>query len=339
MDNLKQLKEFLFKPKNIVITTHHKPDADALGSALGLSGYLKKLGHTVKVISPSDYPRFLFWLPDNESVVCFGKNNINEIKEIVASADLICCLDFGCYPRLEQMGSIFENANKPVLLIDHHINPTIKPTYNYHDVTAAATAQLIYELIVELGDKDKVDITIGEALYAGILTDTGSFKHPSTTKKVHQIAGELIDIGVNTSKVHNRIYDNNSEERLRFLGYMLSNKLKVLPEYRVAYFTVSAEELKKFNSQTGDTEGVVNYALSIEGMVMSAIMIERNDSVKLSFRSVGDFSVNDFAGKYFNGGGHKNAAGGASSLSLSQTEAKFLELIQKHQEQLLQTKN
>jgi phosphoesterase RecJ-like protein len=339
MENLNQLKEFLSKPKNIVITTHHKPDADALGSSLGLLGYLQKLGHTVKVISPSDYPRFLFWLPYNDSVICFQKNNTNEIKEIVENADLICCLDFGCYPRLEQMASIFENQHKPILLVDHHINPAIEPTYNYHDVTAAATAQLIYELIVELGDKDKIDTAIGEALYAGILTDTGSFKHPSTTKKVHQIAGELIDIGVNTSKVHNRIYDNNSEERLRFLGYMLSNKLKVLPEYRVAYFTVSAEELKKFNSQTGDTEGVVNYALSIEGMVMSAIMIERNDSVKLSFRSVGDFSVNDFAGAYFNGGGHKNAAGGASALSLAQTEAKFLELIQKHQEQLLQTKN
>jgi len=339
MKNLNQLKEFLSKPKNIVITTHHKPDADALGSSLGLSGYLKKLGHSVKVITPSDYPRFLFWMPDNNAVICYSKSNAALVHQLVEEADLICCLDFGCYPRLEQASGIFEKAGKPILLIDHHINPSIEATFDYHDVTAAATAQLIYELIVELGDKDKIDISIGEALYAGILTDTGSFKHPSTTKKVHQIAGELIDIGVNTSKVHNRIYDNNSEERLRFLGYMLSNKLKVLPESRVAYFTVSAEELKRFNSQTGDTEGVVNYALSIEGMVMSAIMIERTDNVKLSLRSVGDFSVNDFARDYFSGGGHKNAAGGASSLTLAETEAKFLELIQKHQQQLLQTKN
>jgi bifunctional oligoribonuclease and PAP phosphatase NrnA len=208
MENIQQLKEFLSKPKNIVITTHHKPDADALGSSLGLSGYLKKLGHSVKVISPSDYPRFLFWLPDNHAVICFNKTNSSEIQDIIEKADLICCLDFGCYPRLEQMSELFENLQKPVLLVDHHINPAIVPTYNYHDVTAAATAQLIYELIVELGDKDKIDTSIGEALYAGILTDTGSFKHPSTTKKVHQIAGELIDIGVNTSKVHNRIYDN-----------------------------------------------------------------------------------------------------------------------------------
>jgi phosphoesterase RecJ-like protein len=339
MENLDQLKEFLSKPKKIVITTHHKPDADALGSSLGMAGYLKKLGHQVSVISPSDYPRFLFWLPGNDSVICYQEQTDKMIRDLVENCELICCLDFGCFPRLEQMAGIFENAQKPILLIDHHINPSIQSTFNYHDVKAAATAQLIYELIVELGDKDKIDISIGEALYSGILTDTGSFKHPSTTKKVHEIAGELIDIGVNTSKVHNRIYDNNSEERLRFLGYMLSNKLRVLPEYRVAYFTVSAQELKKFNSQTGDTEGVVNYALSIEGMVMAAIMIERNDGVKLSFRSIGDFSVNDFAKEYFNGGGHKNAAGGASSLSLKETEAKFLQLIQKHQEQLLQTQN
>ncbi|MDX1904723.1 MAG: DHHA1 domain-containing protein, partial [Thermonemataceae bacterium] len=275
--------------------------------------------------------------PDNASVICYEKRQIPLITELVKQADLLCYLDFGCYPRLEEMSAIFEAVKKPILLIDHHINPNVDATFNYHDVKAAATSQLIYELIDELGDKNLIDVQIGEALYAGILTDTGSFKHPSTTKRVHQIAGELIDIGVNTSKVHNRIYDNNSEERLRFLGYVLSNKLKVLPDYKVAYFCITEEELKKFHSQTGDTEGVVNYALSIEGIVMAAIMIDRGDKVKLSFRSVGNFSVNDFACNYFQGGGHKNAAGGISNLPLAQTEAYFVELIKKHKEQLTQT--
>jgi phosphoesterase RecJ-like protein len=337
MENLSQLKEFLSKPHKIVITTHYKPDADAIGSSLGLAAYLKKLGHQVQVISPSDYPKFLHWLPDNEEVLIYDKNNEKTIENLVHQADLICCLDFSCYGRLEAIAPIFENAQKDVLLIDHHINPSITAKYNFHNVQAAATAQLIYELIVALGDKDKIDVQVGECLYAGILTDTGSFKHPCTTKKVHLIAGELIDIGVNTTKVHNRIYDNNSEERLRFLGYVLCKKLKVLPEYRVAYITVSAEELRRFHSQTGDTEGVVNYALSIEGIVLAAIMIDRTENVKLSFRSVGDFSVNDFAKEYFNGGGHKNAAGGSSTLNLEETEQKFLELVKQHKEQLLQT--
>ena len=337
MENLNQLKEFLSQPKKIVITTHYKPDADALGSSLGLAAYLKKLGHKVKVISPSDYPKFLHWLPDNEEVLAYDKKNEKEIRELVKQADLLCCLDFSCYGRLEQIAHIFENAQKDVLLVDHHINPSIIAKFNFHNVKAAATAQLIYELIVALGDRDKIDTQIGECLYAGILTDTGSFKHPSTTKEVHQIAGELIDIGVNTTKVHNQIYDNNTEERLRFLGYVLSKKLKVLPEYRVAYITVNAEELKAYHSQTGDTEGVVNYALSIEGVVLAAIMIDRPDNVKLSFRSVGNFSVNDFAKENFNGGGHKNAAGGSSSLNLQETELKFLALIKQYKEQLLQT--
>lgn len=337
MENLNQLKEFLSHPKKIVITTHYKPDADALGSSLGLASYLKKKGHSVKVISPSDYPKFLHWLPNNNEVLAYDKNNEKVIEKYVEEADLVCCLDFSCYGRLEQIAPIFENSSKDVLLIDHHINPSISAKFNFHDVKAAATAQLIYELIVALGDKDIIDVQIGECLYAGILTDTGSFKHPCTTKDVHRIAGELIDIGVNTTKVHNRIYDNNSEERLRFLGYVLSQKLKVLPELRVAYITVTAEELKKYHSQTGDTEGVVNYALSIEGIVLAAIMIDRPDNVKLSFRSVGNFSVNDFAKEYFNGGGHKNAAGGSSPLSLEETEQKFLTLIQQHKEQLLQT--
>ncbi|MDW8297449.1 MAG: bifunctional oligoribonuclease/PAP phosphatase NrnA, partial [Raineya sp.] len=324
-------------PKNIVITTHYKPDADALGSSLGWAGYLKKLGHNVKVISPSDYPKFLHWIPGNDEVIIYNTQNTAEIEQAVKNADLLCYLDFSCYPRLEEIAPIFQSVNgsTKTLLVDHHINPSIQATFSYHNTKAAATAQLIYELISELGDKDKIDVSIGEALYAGILTDTGSFKHPSTTRRVHEIAGELIDIGVNTTKVHNRIYDCNSEQRLRFLGYVLSQKLVVLPEYRTAYITVTADELKRFHSQTGDTEGVVNYALSIEGIVLAAIMIDRGENIKLSFRSVGDFSVNDLAAEYFNGGGHKNAAGGTSYLSLEETEKKFLEIIKAKKDELL----
>ncbi len=334
MENIDQLKQFLNSPKKIVITTHCKPDADALGSSLAWAGYLKKYHHQVTVITPTDYPRFLHWMEGNEEVLIYSHKTRTRVQQHFDEADLVCCLDFSACGRVEDMEDILKASEKPTLLVDHHIDPSITPTYNYWDVEAAATAQLIFKLIVALGDKALIDVGMGEAIYAGILTDTGSFKHPSTSKEVHQIAGELIEIGVDTSKTHHLIYDNNTEERLRFLGYLLSEKLTVLPEQHTAYFVVTKEELRRFHSQTGDTEGVVNYALSVEGVVFAAIIIDRGEKVKLSFRSVGDFSVNEFANQYFEGGGHKNAAGGVSYLNLNQTVEKFLQALSEHKQQL-----
>ncbi|HSZ24722.1 MAG TPA: DHHA1 domain-containing protein, partial [Cytophagaceae bacterium] len=200
--------------------------------------------------------------------------------------------------------------------------------------TAAATAQLVFEIITALGDGDLIDVPIGECIYAGIMTDTGSFRHPSTNKQVHLIAAGLMDKGVNTSKVHQLIYDNNTETRLRFIGFSLSEKLIVLKEFHTAYFVINGNELARFESKTGDTEGLVNYALSINGINMAAVFIERPDAIKMSFRSKGDFSVNDFARKYFEGGGHRNAAGGRSSLSLIETEKKFLSTLPEYKTEL-----
>jgi len=336
MQNIEELKAFLGSPKRVVITTHHKPDADALGSSLALATYLKKKGHQVQVISPSDYPRFLHWLPGNEAVLTFEEDNAKEVERYFQEADLVCCLDFSGFSRVEKMADILQSSPSDILLIDHHINPSIPAKYNYWDEHAAATAQLVFRLICDLGDQALIDVAIGEAIYAGILTDTASFKHPTTSKEVHQIAGELIDVGVNTSKVHHLIYDNNTAIRLKFLGHVLANKMYLLPEYKTCYIVISAEELKEYQSQTGDTEGIVNYALSIEGVVFAAIIIEKGDKVKMSFRSVGSFSVNEFAQKHFEGGGHKNAAGGVSALSLEETTKKFLELLPLYQQALNQ---
>lgn len=336
MQNIEELKAFLGSPKQVVITTHHKPDADALGSSLALAAYLKKKGHQVQVISPSDYPRFLHWLPGNAEVLIFEEDKAEVVAQHFAEADLICCLDFSSYSRVEKMSDILQKSPADILLIDHHINPSIQAKYNYWDEHAAATAQLVFRLIGDLGDQALIDVALGEAIYAGILTDTASFKHPTTSKEVHQIAGELIDVGVNTSKVHHLIYDNNTALRLKFLGHVLANKMYLLPEFKTCYIVISAEELKQYQSQTGDTEGIVNYALSIEGVVFAAIIIEKGDKVKMSFRSVGSFSANDFAQKHFQGGGHKNAAGGISELSLEETARKFLELLPLYRKELNQ---
>lgn len=337
MQNLSQLKALIQGPPlKIIITTHHKPDADALGSSLALFNYLKNYQKDISVIVPSDYPKFLFWMPGNNCVINFEESAQSRTKstDLIVNADLIFCLDFSNYERINEMAEMVEKSNAKKVLIDHHLNPSINAEFTMWNSKAAATCELIYELIINFGDRDKITNDIAESIYAGIMTDTGSFRFPATTKKVHLIIADLIDLGVDNSKIHRLVYDNNTEERLRFIGYTLNKRLIVLDSYHTAYIVLSKNELGNFHSQTGDTEGLVNYALSIEGICMAAIIIEREDMVKLSFRSSGDFAVNEFAGKHFEGGGHKNAAGGKSPLSLHDTLEKFLNLLPIYQNQL-----
>lgn len=336
MHNIAALAELLENPKQILITTHHKPDADALGSSLGLAGYLKKKGHQVTVVTPSDYPDFLNWMAGNEDVIIYSAANDHLVQKLIQQADVIFCLDFSALGRINEMGEYIRQAPAKKVLIDHHLEPENFAEIVFSDTSAAATAELVFEVIRDLGDQDLIDVKIGECLYAGIMTDTGSFRHPSTSRNVHLIIAELLHIGVNTSNIHRLIYDSHTESRLRFLGYVLKDKLTVLREFKTAYIAISAAELKEYDSKTGDTEGLVNFALSMEGVVFAAVIIDRVSAIKISFRSVGDFSVNDFARKHFEGGGHRNAAGGISYLSLDETVRKFVSLLPEYQTQLLQ---
>lgn len=327
-------RDALSRPRRVVITTHHKPDADALGSSLGLAGYLKKKGHQVTVITPTDYPDFLAWMKGNDDVIVFEAGNQERAAAFVADAELICCLDFSSLARINKLGELVRQSPAEKVLIDHHLEPEDFAKYTFWTTEASSTAELVFQLIVDLGDKSLIDPEIGDALYAGIMTDTGSFKHPSTTARTHEVVAELIRLGTNVHKVSKLIYDNNTLERLRFLGYTLSEKLQVLPELNTAFIAISAEELKKYNSRTGDTEGLVNYALSIQGVVMAALIVDQTEAVKISFRSIGEFSVNAFARTHFEGGGHKNAAGGVSYLPLEDTVNKFVGLLPQYKEQL-----
>ncbi|PSR56548.1 DHH family phosphoesterase [Adhaeribacter arboris] len=335
MQQITALKELLQEPKEILITTHHKPDADALGSSLGLAGYLKKKGHVVTVVTPSDYPDFLNWMNGNNEVITYDPAVNDElVQKLINQANVIFCLDFSSLSRINEMGPYVREAPGTKVLVDHHLEPENFAQICFSDTNAAATAELVFELIRDLGDQSLIDVHIGECLYAGIMTDTGSFRHPSTSRNVHLIIAELLHVGVNTSNIHRLIYDSHTETRLRFLGYVLKDKLTVLREFRTAYIAITADELKKYDSKTGDTEGLVNFALSIEGVVFAALIIDRNNAVKMSFRSVGDFSVNDFARKHFQGGGHRNAAGGISYDSLPETVAKFLKTLPEYKDQL-----
>lgn len=335
MQNLSAFKAFLSQSRKIVILTHFKPDADALGSSLGLAGYLKKKGHKVNVITPSDYPDFLNWMPGNSEVLVFQKEKPKNAATLISQSEMVFCLDFSSLKRINELGEMVEKATAKKVLIDHHLEPENFADFEQWDVKAASTAELVFKLIRDLGDEELVDASIANCLYAGLMTDTGGFRHPNTTYEVFQIAAALVARGADPSAVSKLIYDTNTIERLRLMGFVLSEKLNVLPEYRTAYITLSGEELKKFSSQTGDTEGLVNFGLSIKDVRLSVLISDRKENIKLSFRSLGEFNVNEFARKHFEGGGHKNAAGGQTNLSLEETLKKFLELLPQYKDQLL----
>jgi phosphoesterase RecJ-like protein len=322
----------LDSPKKIVITTHPNPDADALGSSLGLMHFLTGLGHAATVITPTGYPDFLYWMAGNEQVIAYREEVHDKVVGLIESSELIFCLDFSSTHRLKKMEPLILSATAQKILIDHHLDPDDFADYQLWDTKAAATAELIYDFILMMDRREQITPDIANCLYAGIMTDTGSFKHPSTTAKVHTIVSDLINLGANVNYVSREIYDTNSHSRLKFLGYALSEKLVVHPELQVAYLTVSKDDFRRFDLKSGDTEGIVNYALSIRGIVMATIIIEREEEVKLSFRSIGNYSVNTFAGKYFNGGGHKNASGGSSNTSLEDTVERFESLIQDYKD-------
>src|SRR6187551_1645715 len=335
MQNLKAFEEYVSENRRVVIVTHVKPDADALGSSLGLAAYLKKKKHNVTVIAPSDYPEFLEWMPGNDDVVVFEKEKPASCASLIQQSDLIFCLDFSSLNRINELGEMVRQSSAKKVLIDHHLEPEDFADFVKWDGTAASTAELIYLLIKELGDEDLIDSGLADCLYAGIMTDTGGFRHSNTNYKVLHIASELVRHGANPYSVSKLIYETNSVERLRLLGFVLSEKLKVLPEYNTAYMVLTADDLKRFASQTGDTEGLVNYGLSIKGVRLSVMISDRRDNIKLSFRSLGSFSVNDMARIHFEGGGHRNAAGGQTSLTLEQTVKKFLDILPLYKDQLI----
>ena len=320
-----ELQSILNNKSKVVIVTHKNPDGDAMGSSLGLLGVLNKKGCNTVVIVPTEYPDFLSWIKGNESVLTWGKNN-KYIKKSIIEADVLFCLDFNALHRIDLLGELISKAKGKKVMIDHHQQPENFVDYMMSDTSASSTAEMVYEFIEKLGYDDLIDVNIGEALYCGIMTDTGSFRFPSTTHKTHTIVGKIIQKGANHSMVHRRIYDSNSQRRLKLVGYCLMN-MEVLDRYKVAIIKVSKEDHETFNIQKGDTEGIVNYGLSMPHIRCSVFFREDNDIVKISFRSKDDYDVNEFARNYFNGGGHINAAGGMSKDSLEVTIDKFKKII------------
>ena len=328
---MQELKNLLSAKQNVVITTHVNPDGDAIGSSVALLNFLIKMGHDVSVIVPNDYPDFLKWMKNDELIINYS-NSKNESQDKIKNASLIFCLDFNNLNRINEIGDYISESKAKKVLIDHHLDPSDFYDFKIHDVKASATAELVYNFLIEL-DSNAVDKDISEALYTGILTDTGSFKF-SMSPKVHKIVSDLMIRGVNIGFINNKIYDSNSLDKLKLIGYALSEKLEVISNGNAAYIVLSRKDLKDHNFKKGDTEGLVNYALSISNVNMAVLIIETKERIKFSFRSIGQFSVNEFAKKYFNGGGHKNAAGGSLEDKLSVALDKFLNDISKYSKDL-----
>lgn len=328
-EDIEIVKNLLASPKKIAIIPHRSPDGDAMGSTLALYNFLKKLNHQPIVISPNDFPGFLAWLPGSESVLVY-ENEKESVTKVLQSAELVFTLDFNALHRTGEMEQVLQKLKVPFVMIDHHQKPDNYALVTYSDTSIGSTCQMIYEFISSLGKKDLLDKTIATCLYTGIMTDSGSFRFPSTTSTTHRIVADLIDLGVNNSEIHNLVFDDNSFNRLQLLGRALQN-MKVFPEYKTAYTTLSQNELDEFHYKKGDTEGFVNYGLTIKGINFAAIFIENRDenSIKISFRSQGEFDVNQFSRENFNGGGHINAAGGKSTLSMEETTKKFENLLTK----------
>ena len=324
--DLNRFSEILGINKRIVILSHKSPDGDSIGSSIAMYHFLSQLGHQCSLITPDRAPDFLMWLDGADKLKSY-EYHTKEVRNDIYHAEWIFCLDFNAENRVGDLTELLTNAPARKFNIDHHQEPQHFADYEYIETDASSTAQLVYELIVQTKHADLMNKSIAEALYVGIMTDTGSFRFSSTTASTHRVIAALIEAGAENSLIHQKVFDSSTEERLRLLGYSISKKMRIFPENGFAVIALSEAELNEFNYQKGDTEGIVNYPLSIQAVLVSVFISAKDDKVKMSFRSKGNIAVNGIANKYFDGGGHINAAGGISDLPLIETEEKVIEIL------------
>ncbi len=327
------LKEKIQLSRNILITTHHNPDGDAIGSSLALRLLLQRIGKKANILVPNTIPDYLLWMPEVESIVVF-EDRAGKAKKMIESADLIFCLDYNSFSRTKFFEEEMKNATGYKVIIDHHPQPSNEFDHYISMVESPSTAQLVYQTIDNLGFTNLIDKEIAACLFTGITTDTGSFSFSCNDPSTYHIVANLIETGMDAERIHQLVYDTYSESRTRLLGYCLSQKLVVLKDHATAYISLSKHELESHDFQPGDTEGIVNYALGVKNIVFAALFTEKDDLVRISFRSKGDFSVNEFARTHFEGGGHKNAAGADSYQTLDETITHFVGLLGRYKESL-----
>ncbi len=335
MKTLAELAPLLSTPQKIAITHHFNPDADALGASLGLFHYLNLLGHSCRVISPNTIPDFLLWMPESYSVLIYEENK-QSVEAVLNESTILFSLDYNQYSRTQSLSDSLNSFKGTKVLIDHHLFPDAAFDYGASLPSKSSTCEMVYDFINANNGNGLINLDIARCLYAGVMTDTGSFKFPCTTAGVHSLVADLMGKGLQAAPVHQSIFDTFKENRLRFLGYVLSEKMIIDQETHSALIPVTKDELNRFQLKTGDTEGIVNYPLSIQDIIFSTFISERDNEIRMSFRSKGHFNVNEFARTFFNGGGHVNAAGGRSRVSLSDTIELYRKAITQTENQLKQ---
>lgn len=332
--NIQDVKSLLSLSQKIVITSHRNPDGDAIGSSLGLYHYLVQLGHSVTVAFPSEFPLIFEWMPDSDKILIYDVEQ-QRTREVLEAADIIFALDFNSLDRIDKMGEIIRNLKKTIkIMIDHHREPEPFTDFMLSDITASSTSELVVDFIKMLDDVEKVNKTVGECLYTGIVTDTGSFKF-ATSPKLFRTVADLIERGVDDYLLQDLIHNNLPEKNLRLLGHCLYNRMEVLPEYKTGIVWLTKKDYETFDIQRGDTEGIVNHLLSIKDVRLACFISEQPTIVKLSLRSKGNINVQEICKEHFNGGGHKNASGGYSYAGLKITIEKFKNLLPLYKEKIL----
>ncbi len=335
-DDLTYISSCIKEPANSVILSHRNPDGDALGSSTALAAYLEKKNHKVTVILPSEYPATMKWMPRTKDVLIFD-NFPDEARAVIDKAEQIYALDFNSWERVDPLQLQLMESKAKKIVIDHHLDPEPYFDAYYCDSTASSTAELVYRLIEDLGEVDHIDIKMGESLYVGLLTDTGSFKY-SIAPEVFRVASQLLNRGVDSDYVQNKVFNTLSLKNLELLGHCLNNRMRIFPELGMGLIFLNLADHKQFKIQRGDTEGIVNYILKMDGINMAAFVTEQNQQyIKLSLRSKGDFSVQKIASKYFNGGGHKNASGGRSDASLKDTVDRLVQIAHEYKSEILKS--
>ncbi len=324
--------------KSIVLLPHTNPDGDAMGSVLGLWRVLTNAGFVVKIVSPTKYPEFYHWMDGHDEVINFS-HHPKQSARAISESDLIICLDFNQIARLGDMKPLIEGYQGKIILVDHHPYPGDFADLVISDVSFSSTAELIFTILQSTRFAQFIDRNAATSFFTGIMTDTGSFDFSVSNPNTFETVAQLTRMGIDQQDIHSKVYDNYSPDRMRLMGFCLSNRMTVYPEYHAACMYISLEDQKAFNFKTGDNEGFVNMPLSIKGIVFSALFTEKSKYIKTSFRSKGEFAVNEVSEKYFNGGGHRNAAGGELYASLSETLAKFENLLPEFADRIKQSVN
>ncbi len=322
------------KQLHIGIVMHQKPDADAMGSSLALAQFLQLQGHQTTVASPTNWPNYLNWMNSANEVFDYEKNK-NKTEEALSKIDILFCLDFNHFGRTRKMQEFLTALNCTKILIDHHQEPQTEAfAYGISNTNKSSTCEMIFDFIIASKKENLFNKNIAECLYSGAMTDTGSFRFSSTTANVHLMVAKLMEYEIVTNQIHENLFENFLENRLRFMGHVLSNCMEVFYEYNTVLISIPNSDLVKFKITTGDTEGLVNMPQSIKGIKLVAIIIDRHEEIKMSFRSKGNFDTNTFARKYFNGGGHFNASGGGSKKTLNEVISDFKIAMQESAAQL-----